>query len=109
MAKLIPKTRKDFNRTNSHVSFGSKELDADEFLPLFARAHISIKIPVDILDAFRVEAEKRETKYQSLMNEVLQQAAAEFKIEKGRSDPMDELLALVDRSSALAKRIKRRG
>jgi uncharacterized protein (DUF4415 family) len=109
MAKPTPKTRKDFNRKNSHVKFGSKELDADEFSPLFARAHISIKIPVDVLDAYRTEAGKRGTKYQSLMNEVLQQAAAEFKLGRGKIDPMDELLALVDRSSAIAKRIKRKG
>jgi len=106
MSKSTKQTRKEFLKRNRHVKFGTKELDPDEFSPLYARAHISIKIPLDVLDAYRSEATARGTKYQSLINEVLQQAAAEFKLGKDKLDPMNELLALVNRSSALAKRIK---
>ncbi len=107
MAKLPRLTRKEIMDRNKHVKFGTRELDPDEFSPLYARAHISIKIPLDVLMAYRHEAEARGTKYQSLINEVLQQAAAEFKLGKEKLDPMNELLALVNRSGALAKRIKK--
>lgn len=105
--KQTQKEYKEFLKRNRHVKFGTRELDADEFSPLYARAHISIKIPLDVLEAYRHEAAARGTKYQTLMNEVIQQAAAEFKLGKAKLDPMNELLALVNRSSALAKRIKK--
>jgi hypothetical protein len=41
------------------------------------------------------------------MNEVIEQAAAEFKLGKEKLDPMNELLALVNRSATLAKRVKK--
>lgn len=110
MAKSIRKNQKDYEdflRRNSHVKFGKKELDPDEFSPLYARAQISIKIPFDVLEAYRHEAKARGTKYQSLMNEVLEQAASDFKVGKGKLDLVNELLELVNRGSALAKRIQK--
>jgi uncharacterized protein (DUF4415 family) len=107
MAKSNKLSRKEILKRNRHVKFGTRELDPDEFFPLYARAHISIKIPLDVLEAYRHEAQARGTKYQTLMNEVIEQAAAEFKLGKEKLDPMNELLALVNRSATLAKRVKK--
>jgi predicted DNA binding CopG/RHH family protein len=107
MAKSNKLSRKEILERNSHVKFGTGELDPDEFNPIYGRAHISIKIPIDVLDAYRHEAAARGTKYQSLLNEIIQLAASEFKLGKAKLDPLNELLALVNRSAALAKRIKK--
>lgn len=46
-------------------------IPADEFEPKYAKERISIWIDEDILDEFRNLARKGNTKYQSLINEVL--------------------------------------
>ena len=106
MPKTTKLSRKEIISRNRHIKHGTKELDSDEFSPLYARAQISIKIPLDVLEAYRSEANARGTKYQSLINEIILQGASEFTFGKGRLDPINELLSLVNRSGAIAKRIK---
>lgn len=88
------------------IKYGTAELDPDEFSPLYARAQISIKIPLDTLDRFRAEAEKRGTKYQTLMNDVLQDAAIRF---AGKGiDPTIEVIRWMEKGQELVRGLKKK-
>ena len=92
--------------TKRKVKYGTLELDPDEFSPLYARAHISIKIPMDTLTRFRAEAERRGTKYQTLMNEVLQDAAMGFRAQDA-TDPVMDTIRWLEQGAKLARALKR--
>lgn len=54
----------------------------DEFEPKNVRVAISIKVPLDVLNAYRARAERENRPYQTIMNEVLREGADKPSIEE---------------------------
>jgi len=81
---------------------GKYDLDPDEFSPLYARALISIKIPLDTLDRYPEEEERRWTKYETPMNKVSQDSGLGFST-GNKVDPVLEVVRRMKKGASLAK------
>jgi uncharacterized protein (DUF4415 family) len=79
---------------NKKITYGKVDLPDDEFAPKSVKERITIFIDQDVLDGFRAKAKKEKTKYQSLINQALREAA--------------EKPSLADRVEALEIAIKKR-
>ena len=56
---------------NKDIKYGSVELDPDEFLPQNVKVRVTTFIDEDVLLELKNIAEKKKTKYQTLLNSVL--------------------------------------
>ncbi len=59
---------------NRKIRYGNVELDNDEFDRRNLKIRVTMMIDADIVDRYKNEAEKKHTKYQTLMNQKLREA-----------------------------------
>lgn len=55
----------------NHIEIGKFETGEDEFHPKNVKIRITAMIDLDVLDFLKTAAKKRNTRYQTLMNQVL--------------------------------------
>jgi uncharacterized protein (DUF4415 family) len=59
---------------NKKIKYGNVEIDADEFDKKYAKVRVTMMVDLDVVDAFRAEANKRHIGYQTLMNQKLRES-----------------------------------
>ena len=78
---------------NRKIRYGKVDVSPEEFEPKNVKERITIFIDQDVLDLFRIKAEKTGLKYQTLINQALREATQKPSIE--------------DRVEALENKIKK--
>lgn len=78
------------NTKNKDIKFGTVELDPDEFLPHNVKVRVTTFIDDDVLSELKAIAEKKKTKYQTLLNSVLKSFVENSSAKSGRLRVLDE-------------------
>jgi uncharacterized protein (DUF4415 family) len=70
------------NTKNKKIRYGKVELSPEEFAAKNVKERITIFIDQEVLDQFREQAEKSGSKYQTLINQALREAARKPSLEE---------------------------
>ena len=90
--------------TKSKLTYGTVELDDEDFLPANVRRRISIMIPEDVIAKLTAMGAKTGEGYQTVINRLLREAVSES--EHGKIDKTSD--ALVASVSSTMKKIEQR-
>jgi uncharacterized protein (DUF4415 family) len=90
-----------------NISYGTFETDDSEFHPKNVKVRITTMIDLDVLRSLKEAAKKRNTRYQTLMNEVLRQfitsaqshaAGRKYRLSKSQlADVAQEVVSIIER------------
>ncbi|MCM0604848.1 MAG: hypothetical protein KA715_02030 [Xanthomonadaceae bacterium] len=81
-------------KTKKVNSFGKVNIAPEDFRDENVRAMISIRVPMGLLKAYKLEAEKRGVGYQTLMLDALQERVLSTDIEKLIDEKIEKALKL---------------